>query len=143
MPPAVVGYSGPGFLFKVSDNTGANITTVALTKDTKGPAQSVDKVDVSTQDMGDRTRRFDPELTDPGTITFDIIYRPENATHAGILAAMANGDMLDFELYNSPPTNTYYMSGSGFFSKFDPTGAVGGVLVVAVEFQVSGAVTQN
>jgi hypothetical protein len=139
MPPSRVGYSGPGFLFKFSAD-GVNFTTIALAKDVKG-ALTAGKVDVSTQDMGDRFRRFDPELVDPGTYAFEIIYRPDNATHESAFAALVAGTALNFTYYTNPPSNSHYESGAGFFTKFELTGPVGGDQTASIEFQRSGAVT--
>jgi hypothetical protein len=143
MPPSRIGYSGPGFLLQFSDSTGMNFTTIALSKDIKGPTMQGGKYDTSTQDMGNRFRTFDPELVDPGTLTTTIIYRPEDATHAAAFAALGGGTYLDFQLYNNPPANTAYLSGSGFFTKFDVTAPVAGDMTADVEFQVSGEVVQN
>ena len=143
MPPSRIGYSGPGFLLQFSDSTGLNFTTIALSRDITGPTMVVGKFDTSTQDMGDRFRTYDPELVDPGTLTTKIIYRPEDATHAAAFANFGNGQYLDFQLYNNPPTNSAYLSGSGFFTKFSGTFPVAGDAEVDVEFTISGAVIQN
>jgi len=142
--PSPVGISGPGFLFKISDGTGANFTTVSLSKDIKGPGVTVGKVDVTTQDVADYHRVYDPELIDGGVISSQLIYRPDNsAAQLSVLTACQARSMLNFQLYNNPPTNSKYWSGGGFFTKFEQTGPTAGVMVVDYEFQISGKPTQN
>ena len=136
--PSAVGISGPGFLFQISDSTGANFTTLALQKDISGPGATMGKTDVSTQDMTGRTKLYDPELVEPGTISTTLIFRPENATHAAMFSNLKTGQMLNYRRYLNPPTNTSYLSGSGFFTKFEPKGPVGGIQTADIEFQTSG-----
>jgi hypothetical protein len=142
--PSPVGISGPGFLFKISDATGANFTTIALAKDVKGPNLAVGKTDVTTQDVADYHRVFDPELVDPGTFSTQLLYRPDtSAVQAAVLYACQNRQMLNVQLYNNPPTNSKYWSAGGFFAKFDQSGPVGGVMTVDIDFQISGKPVQN
>jgi hypothetical protein len=142
--PSPVGLSGPGFLFKISDSTGANFTTVALSKDVTGPGIAVAEEDVTTQDVTDYTRVFDPQLIDSGSFSTTLIYRPDtSAVQAAVLAAIQARSMLNVQLYNNPPTNSKYWSAGGFFKKFDQKGPVGGVMTVDIEFRISGKVTQN
>jgi hypothetical protein len=143
--PSVVGISGPGYLFKISDATGANFTTVALSKDITGPSVVVGETDVTTQDVADYTRVVDPELIDSGSFATTIIYRPDTSVvQASVLAACQNRSMLNVQLYNNPPTNSKYWSGGGFFKKFDQkTPVQGGVMTVDIEFRISGKITQN
>ena len=140
--PTPVGVSGPGFLFQISDTSGVNYTTLALQKDLAGPDATMGKVDVSTQDMTGRTRLYDPELVEPGTITGTLIFRADNATHAAMFANLKVGQFLNYKRYLDT-AGTHYFSGSGFFSKFAPKSPVGGPQTADVEFQTSGEAIFN
>ena len=137
-----VGVNGPGFLFQVSDSSGVNYTTLALTKDLAGPDATMGKTDVSTQDMSGKTRLFDPELVEPGAITGTLIFRADNATHAAMFANLKTGQFLNYKRYLDP-AGTHYLSGSGFFTKFSPKSPVGGPQTADVEFQTSGEAIFN
>jgi len=143
LPPSQVSTTGPQFLLKFSDSTGANFTTLAKSKDIKGPSSSMGKVDVTTQDAANKTRLYDPELVDPGVLSTDILYSATDSTHQALIAAYQAGSFLNFQLYNNPPTNSKYISGSGFFTKFEPTHPVAGSLTASIEFQISDKWTQN
>jgi len=142
--PTPVGISGPGFLFKISDSTGANFTTVALAKDVTGPNIAVGTEDVTTQDVADYHRVFDPELIDAGEFATTLIYRPDtSAVQNSLLVACQTRQMLNVQLYNNPPTNSKYWAAGGFFTKFDQKGPVGGVMTVDIAFKISGKPVQN
>lgn len=136
------GYQGPGFLWKVGTSH-ADAVTIAYCKEIKGPSTSVGKVDVTTQDSPDYTMEQDPTLIDPGTISTQLIFKQDNATHASLLASLQNRDIVYVEIYNNPPTNTLYWSGNGFFSKFDFTGPVTGPGTADVELTLTGKVTAH
>lgn len=142
--PSVVGISGPGFLFKISDATGANFTTIALSKDMTGPNIAVGTEDVTTQDVADYHRVFDPELVDAGEFATTIVYRPDTSVvQASLLVACQTRAMLNVQLYNNPPTNSKYWAAGGFFTKFAQKGPVGGVMTVDIAFKISGKPVQN
>ena len=140
--PSPVGVSGPGFLFQLSDSSGVNYTTLALFKDVTGPGAEMGKTDVSTQDMAGKTRLYDPEMVTPGTIGGEIIFRADNATHAAMFANLKAGQFLNYKRYLDT-AGTHYLSGSGFFTKFEPKAPVGGTQTATVEFQTSGEAIFN
>lgn len=139
---ATKGIHGPGFLVKVG-TTHADVVTLAYLRETKGPTLAVESEDVTTQESTDYTREKDPALIDSGTISGQLIYRPENATQASYLAHLQARDIVYIELYNNPPTNSMYFSGNAFASKFDVTGPIGNSQTADVEFTITGKATQH
>lgn len=142
--PSAVGYGPTGYLFKISDATGGNFTTVALADTITGPGIAIADINVTTQDVPDGFQAFDPDLPDGGTFATTLIYRPENATHAAVIAAAQNRSILNVQLYNNPPANTKYWSATGFFKKWDETHPEkGNVMRAAIEFKITGKPIQN
>lgn len=140
--PSAVSIFGPGILTQFTDSSGVNYTTMGLHKDVSGPGMEMGKTDVSTMDMPGRTRLYDPELVTPGAISTEIFFRPDNATHAAMFANLKAGQFLNFKRYLDA-AGTHYLTGGGFFTKFEPKSAVAGSQTATIEFQVSGEITFN
>jgi hypothetical protein len=142
--PSPVGYGPTGYLFKISDSTGANFTTIALADAITGPNIAVADINVTTQDIPDGFQAFDPDIPDGGSFATTVIYRVENATHAAVLAAISARSILNVQLYNNPPTNTRYWSATGYFKKWDEKHPVkGDVMKADIEFKITGKPIQN
>ena len=142
--PSTVGYGPTGYLFKISDATGGNFTTVALSDVITGPGIAVADINVTTQDITDGFQAFDPDVPDGGSFATTVIYRPENATHAAIIAGAQTRAMFNVQLYNNPPTNSKYWSASGYFKKWLEHHPVkGDVMKADIEFKLTGKPVQN
>lgn len=74
-----------------------NGVAVAQVRDVRGPALKQDAIDVTTRDdAGDD--QFIGGLREGGEVTFDLIYDPDQATHAAFPAAIAAGTVAMIEV---------------------------------------------
>ncbi len=77
-----------------------NGAAVAQVRDVGGPALKQEAIDVTTRDDA-RQDQFLGGMREGGEVTFDVIYDPDEATHAAIRAATAAGSVAMIEMQNT------------------------------------------
>lgn len=139
--PGTLAYTGPGFLWKVDNGTGAFVA-IAYSRDIKGPTLSRNMADISNQTsvLGKEVK---PALIDSGTISTTIVYNPGDPVAKQLIAALQQGTLNNFQIFNNPPLNTLYWSGAGYFSKFEPDAPYNGAQTAAIELTITGGTVQN
>jgi len=118
-------------------------TEVAQVTNISGPSLSLDTVDVTEHD-GAGWEEHVATILRSGTVTIDIVYDPNAATHKN-----ASGGLI-YDLVNRvngvwnivfPTTPVSHISFNGFVTAFNPTAPVEGALTASVTFKPTGAVT--
>lgn len=108
-----------------------------------GTAQNA--IDVTTHDSANRTNELIKGMIDPGTLTLDLNYNPDLASHnsvTGVLADLGSVDIPYWELtfpvaMPSPPTWNFLAFVTSFPLAFDLTDKI----TSSVNLQITGAVT--
>lgn len=94
-------YTGLGFTLKM------NSTAIAGLRDISKGEASGEAVDVTSYDdlsTSDRFLRKKGGLVDPGAVTLDLVYDPDDDSHQALAAALASGTTQGFEIIY--PTTT-------------------------------------
>lgn len=116
---------------------------IGQVRDIEGPGLKMDTVEVTSRDSSKWRRRI-AGLKDGGTVTFEIIYDPDLATHAnssgGVPYLLLQGTSSAFSLVlpDSTPTTIGF---TAFVTSFKPKAPMEGALMADLELQVTGAVT--
>ena len=118
-------------------------TEVAQVTNISGPSLSLDTVDVTEHD-GAGWEEHVATILRSGTVTIDIVYDPNAATHknasGGLLYSLAGRTA---EIWNIvfPSTPVKYFTFSAFVTGFTPGAPVDGALTASVTLKPTGAVT--
>lgn len=118
-------------------------TTIAAVRDIEGPGLKMDTVEVTNRDTSKWRKRI-AGLKDGGTVTFEIIYDPDAATHAnssgGVPYLLMQGTSAAFTLVlpDSTPTTIAF---TAFVTSFKPKAPMENALTADVEMTITGAVT--
>lgn len=120
----------------IADGTGV----IAQVRNITGPGLSLDTVDVTEHD-GDGWEEVVPTILRSGTVTLDIVYDPDNASHIRLLAALTNKTKGSWTLTfpDAAPAKTW--SFSGYVTGFSPTEPVEDSLTASVTIKPTGAVS--
>lgn len=118
-------------------------TEVAQVTNISGLSISLDTVDVSEHD-GDGWEEHVATILRSGTVTLDIVYDPNDATHKN-----ANGGLL-YDMTQRvagvwnlvfPTTPTKYFTFTAYVTGFTPSAPVDGALTASVTLKPTGLVT--
>ncbi len=118
-------------------------TEVAQVTNISGLSISLDTVDVSEHD-GDGWEEHIATILRSGTVTLDIVYDPNDATHKN-----ANGGLL-YDMTQRiagvwnlvfPTTPTKYFTFTAYVTGFTPSAPVDGALTASVTLKPTGLVT--
>src|SRR5690348_13987418 len=137
------GQSGAGTLFQLPNTLSPEtFSTVARIGNIKGPSSTYDRA-VTTSGAavpaggGPVFKTFIPTVIDPGTISFDLFIKTDNANDRLLLAHFRNGDILDFNIVEADSLLSV-TRGTGFFQKFDMDHPINGAVKAACTFQLTG-----
>lgn len=131
---------GPGFLLQV--DVSGTYTTIAEVKDINGPEASVDVVDVTNQDSPDNFEEIIPTLKRGGSVTFDVNFVPDDATHdstTGLLSYLNARSLESWQIIL--PDTGLSVQFAGYVVKWGFKGPVANVAAASMEIRVSGPVT--
>ena len=122
-------YSGYATTLKLG-----GVVTVAV-QDIAGPGITTNAIDVSTRDA--LARKYVPGMYDAGEVTFSVVYDPDTATHAAIVAAQLAGTVLAGILTlgdSTPATITF----SCFVTNFSLKAPMDDAMTADITLKVSG-----
>lgn len=116
---------------------------VAQVTNISGPSISLDTTDVTEHD-GTGWEEHVATILRSGTVTIDIVYDPNAATHKNA----SGGVLYDLVTRTSgtwnivfPSSPVKYITFTGFVTGFTPSAPVDGALTASVTFKPTGAVT--
>ncbi len=135
MTAAVVAY---GLGLKITAGTAiAEITSM------DGPSVERDALEVTNMQSASAAKEFIAGLIDGGEISINMNYLPQNATHKLILTDLQLASASATKAYTMTLTDTgaSVITASMFVKSIKITGAVAGVLTIAVSFKITGPVT--
>lgn len=113
--------------------------TVAEAKSISGPTFEAEEVDVTNHDSPGDFREFIRGLVDPGELTFEINYQPDNAEHQQLFDDLKNGTKRNYKILWSQMTPTQYqMDFEAFVRSMPITNPVDNVLSAEVTLRVTG-----
>lgn len=114
---------------------------IAKVRDITGPGLSRDDIDISARDNTSQYRTFVPGFTDPGEITFDLVFINEN--HVALLDAFAtttaSSCTLEFYADGGPDVWNF----SAYVKAFEPSMPWEGATTASCTLKVSGVIDYN
>lgn len=127
-------YSAYGATLVLEGNEIAQVTNIS------GPNITLDTIDVTTHDQAHFWEEHAATILRSGTVTVDIIYDPNHADHAALLAELVGRDYAGFELqFPNDDYNEYVFD--AFVTGFNPTAPVDGALTASVTLKITGEPT--
>jgi predicted secreted protein len=131
---------GKGTKFQVEDAPAAGTyTTIAEVKTISGPSFEAEEIDVTNHDSTGDFREFIRGLIDPGEITFEINYQPDDALHQQLFDDLAAGTKRNYKMLFDQMTPTkYQMDFEAFIRSMPITAPVDNVLSANVTVRVTG-----
>jgi predicted secreted protein len=134
---------GKGTLLE-KDTTGAgNWVTVAQCRTISGPSYEGEEIDVTSHDSAGGFREFIRGLIDPGDMTADIIFDPNDQTHtgaSGLIEDLKSGDIRPWRLQwtsAAPPQELIF---SAFVRSFPITNPVDAELSASLTLRITGEI---
>lgn len=129
-----------GTLLKMGDGASPEVfTTVAEMREIPVPSLEGQMIDVTTHESAGGIRESIPNLPALGDLTFDIFYKPSDATHdenTGLLRKCLDRTRVNFKVvYNISPAKV--CSFAGYVTRFQPRAPVDGVWTSAVRINVA------
>lgn len=116
-------------------------TTVAEVRSINGPTMSVEVVDVTNHDSTGAVREKKPSLIDPGQISFDLNFQPNEGTHdetTGLIDRFENRSIDNYQLVFPSTIATYQMA--AFVVGMPITFPTDDVITSNVTLEVTGAI---
>ena len=121
-----------------------NSVAVAAVRDITGPGIKMDLVEVTTRDSSKWRRRI-AGLKDGGTVTFEIVYDPDAATHAnasgGVPYHIIQGTSNTFAVEFPTAATAVGLSFTAFVTSFTPKAPLEGAMLADLELTITSAVT--
>lgn len=131
-------YLGLSVVMRVNDGSGFAVVGQVL--DITGPTSEFEDVDVTTRDTTDFYREFLSGLSNPGELTFEIVFDPALASHISLLTLHAARTSVAWKL--TWPTATAKMcTFSGYVKAASPAIPLEGRLTCNFTVKISGGVT--
>jgi hypothetical protein len=131
---------------QVSDgNSPETFVTIPNVSSINGPTFQAQVVDVTSHSTGNAWRQKIVTLLDPGTVSWDTFFIPNDATHQRLLGIFANRGLptapqaqADWRIsFPTTPSRTVW-SISAWLSKFSISAPVDGVIKAATELVLTG-----
>lgn len=122
-------------------NDGAGVwRDIAGCRDISGPSMSADTIDVTSHSSPDRFREFRSSLKDPGELTFELIFDPEDLTNQAFLLDLFNSqEVTSFRLiYATENSKTWQMQ--GLVTNFEPDNPTEGAITASTTIKITGRV---
>ncbi len=136
--------SGPGWLLQHSAHGAGVFTTLSEVRDIAGPAQILEKDDVTNQSSPNFYREWISTLLDGGSVTFVTNYIPGDSTQnsvTGLLSWMQGRGIQDFQIVPPSPNAARIIAFSAFVTKWDPKFPHGKAATLDIDLTVTGPVT--
>lgn len=125
-----------GFAVRVLRQISSVYTVIALARDVSGPSLSADTIDITTKDSTNRVREYLAGLRDGGEVTFDILYDPNNSTHAQIKTDIKAGTIANWKVEFGGTAD--YVIFPAFVTGFNLNGPMDGEMSADISLKVSG-----
>jgi hypothetical protein len=140
---ATIAYAGPGNLIKFSTDTSYS-TTLGQVLDIKGPEQAAEYDEVTNQSSpavggGRPFKEWIPTLVDGGTVSFPVVYNPNDATQNDALGYLQQGTLVNWEVLVGNSGQAWFWA--GYVSKFGGNWPYSKADTIDVEIKVTGPVT--
>lgn len=140
---ATVAYAGPGNLIKFSTDTSYS-NTLGQVRDIKGPEQTAEFDDITNQSSpavggGRPFKEWIPTLIDGGTVTFPVVYNPNDTTQNDALGYLQQGTLVNWEVVIVNSGQAWFWA--GYVSKFGGNWPYSKADTIDVEIKVTGPVT--
>jgi predicted secreted protein len=116
---------------------------IAGIRDMSGPGVSGDVVDVTTHDSPSAFREFLKTVIDPGEVSFDIVYDPEDAAGQGALEdeSVARTFKTYRVVYNTTGAKTWEFNAC--VTQLEPNQPVEGEISASVSLKLSGVIDKS
>jgi predicted secreted protein len=112
---------------------------IAHVRDITGPGPTRDAVEITSRDSTNWFREYLPGFTDPGEITFDVVFIVDS--HDPLLTEFAETTTETYKLYFYAASGPDYWSFSGFVTGFEPSAPFEGELTASVTIKATGEIT--
>lgn len=123
--------------FKLADT----FSTIAQVRTVSGPSLAMDTIDVTTHDSPNGWREFVAGLAQVGEVTLEIVFDPDNVTHAAAWDDLQDRrEFRGFQLVFPDATATTWEF-DGMVTAFQPEAPVDDALTAAMTVMLSGAPT--
>jgi predicted secreted protein len=133
--------SGLGTQFQRGDGGGTEVfSTIAEVQSIAGPTMKTDIIDVSNMDSPNSFKERIGGLKDPGTVTFDINFIPQNAGQKLLFADFQARTVRNFKIKWPDAANTT-ASFAGLIDGWEYSSQIDKQMMVKVAIAISGAVT--
>ena len=119
---------------------GVVLTDVAQVSNLSGPGLSMDTEDVTCHDSTGAWEEHVGTILRSGELTIDIVYDPNDATHAGLHTKLAARTAYNFAI-EFPSTAAVTWRFDGFVTGFEPSAPVDGALTASVTVKITGQPT--
>jgi hypothetical protein len=134
---------GHGTLFAFRDAGTQNAyTTVGRAKDIKVPGMEVAFESATVQESPNDAEEFEPTLLMSGNLSFSVLYEATDPTHlnaaGGIQFSLRTKQKTDGQITFR---NGKSVSFTGWFSKWETSAPIKGLVEASVEFKVTGLPT--
>lgn len=114
-------------------------TAVTEVVDIDGPSISRGAIDVTHQQSPNRHMEFIPDITDPGEVSFEVNFLPDDTTQKEILSDISSITVGSYSLTWIDGSKVWTFS--AFPTKFQPKAAVKAKqLTASVTFKLTGAI---
>jgi len=117
--------------------------TIAECKTISGPGLEADEIDVTNQDSSGSLREYLRGLINPGEITTEVNFDPNDSTHdgsTGMFADLLAGTVRNWKIV-FPTTPTATLAFTAFVKSFPLTAPVDNVLSASLTLKVTGLPT--
>jgi len=113
-----------------------NGTEVAQVTNISGPSLSLDTADVTEHD-GDGWEEVVGTILRTGTLTFEIVYDPIDATHIAVIAGLTGKTLESFEVW-FPDDDFTAWAFDAYVTGVSPSAPVGDALKASITLKPSG-----
>lgn len=131
---AEIGY---GTEFHISRDSGSSWLAIAKVTDITPPSDTIDVVDVTHMGSPDRRREFIPGLTDPGSMSLELIFEPGSATDLLLREIRSSGETVKCRItFASGPAYVF----DGWLETYEGAVPLEDKMTATVSFKVTGEV---
>lgn len=134
-------YAAFGTTLGMDISSSTSFTALAQIRDISGPSLAKGTAETTHRNSTGRWRTFVSTLRDGGEITFDLVFDPDDASHALMLTAFEENNGQNFRVTfpdATPATWTFL----GEITAFEPSAPMEDALTASVTIKVSGAITR-
>jgi len=136
-------YAGLGSALKRGDGGAPEVfTTVASAKTLGGPKVDSTQIDTTTLDVAGGYETYVMGLKKPGTVSFELVWDPQDTQHRGLLTDFDNKTLRNFQIV-WPDAGTETFSFAAYVKMWEPKAAPNTELTITMELQISGPVTRS